>query len=368
MVPYIDNPEQFLFLASSPSWQIMIEERLNNWSESISFDFIYDNDYSVSDALVDKILDKMSVEHSDRVAIYGYPSGPRRRSSKTPDTDNDSIFFHPVTNVVNVEFFTKHDYFEHNRIYISNQWDNLHTLALLHVANIPKYKRQFRQLQTTFDTLFSFSDPQQLMQYASMTSADAAALYLLLSSLGSVDSMHIVEAVMQQVQVLRGEIELATNTPTASVDNQSVPRIEAPSVILDSALTTEGTYTVALVGASSVGKSSILRQLLYHTFDPNQAPTSGAQLLEHVLGRAALSVWDTAGQATQHRGVLMHTKRADVIMVVYDVTSRRSFDCAVEVVADILRNGTVPWVSLVLLGNKMDLLEERQEREVIGYF
>ena len=75
-----------------------------------------------------------------------------------------------------------------------------------------------------------------------------------------------------------------------------------------------------------------------------------------------MALWDTSGQKRFRVFTETLYKSARVVMVVYDVTRRDTFDDVVEWVSDVRRNrrGAV----VVLVGNKIDLVCYREKHVV----
>ena len=72
-------------------------------------------------------------------------------------------------------------------------------------------------------------------------------------------------------------------------------------------------------------------------------------------------MWDTAGQEKFHNITNQYYKRCDVIIIVFDVTNRESFDKIsywVKAIHDNTDSGNK--CKQVLIGNKIDLENERQ--------
>ena len=64
------------------------------------------------------------------------------------------------------------------------------------------------------------------------------------------------------------------------------------------------------------------------------------------------------------RSVLPFTKKADILMVVYDITNMLSFKYLPDILEQIISSGTTPWMNLVLVGNKLDLDCQQGMRQV----
>ena len=72
-----------------------------------------------------------------------------------------------------------------------------------------------------------------------------------------------------------------------------------------------------------------------------------------------LNLWDTAGQERFKSLIPSYIKDSVVAIVVYDITSRQSFQSVDKWIEDA-RNLRDDEVMIVLVGNKSDLYEQRQ--------
>ena len=72
-----------------------------------------------------------------------------------------------------------------------------------------------------------------------------------------------------------------------------------------------------------------------------------------------LQIWDTAGQERFRAIQASYYKGANGILVVYDITERKSFDNLNSWLIEIEKNGNKN-VYKLLIGNKSDLEDERQ--------
>ena len=122
---------------------------------------------------------------------------------------------------------------------------------------------------------------------------------------------------------------------------------------------------IGLLGDTEVGKTSIVKSLIEGEFDSECLPTIGLDKFEkkHCLDggkEIKLIVWDTSGQERFRSIALKTVKHIEGIVLVFDVTNRKSFDNIDEWLTIIKENFINPIV--ILCGNKVDL--DKQEWEV----
>lgn len=119
------------------------------------------------------------------------------------------------------------------------------------------------------------------------------------------------------------------------------------------------TFKVSLMGPASVGKTSILLRFTKNNFFQDQTPTVGAAFasvnLETSKGQINLNIWDTAGQERYRSLVPQYARGSSAIILVFDVSNKKTFDGAIEIFEKENENftGTTIWY---LVGNKTDLL------------
>ncbi|XP_021232557.1 ras-related protein Rab-44 isoform X2 [Numida meleagris] len=122
-------------------------------------------------------------------------------------------------------------------------------------------------------------------------------------------------------------------------------------------------YNVLFVGDSHVGKTSFLYRLHADAFNPHLAATVGLdyQVKNLVVDnkRFALRLWDSAGQERYHSITKQFFRKADGVVLMYDVTSQYSF-ADVRYWLSCIQEGAEDGVTVLLLGNKIDCAAERQ--------
>jgi small GTP-binding protein len=122
-------------------------------------------------------------------------------------------------------------------------------------------------------------------------------------------------------------------------------------------------YKIVVVGASSVGKSSIVQRLVQNTFLEETTMTCGADFYTHTIhveGQAIrLQIWDTAGQERFCSIAKWYFRNAVGALLVYDITLLTSFTRLEEWYGHI-QSQCAPNPCVLLIGNKADLEAQRQ--------
>ncbi|OON22562.1 Ras family protein [Opisthorchis viverrini] len=120
-------------------------------------------------------------------------------------------------------------------------------------------------------------------------------------------------------------------------------------------------FKVTFVGDSNVGKSSIIHRFVEGEFKSNLGATVGVDVntkfVECDSVIVILQLWDTAG-LERFRGLTrQYYRRADAVILVYDVTNIQSFLSVRKWVQEV-RDNTDEYTVLMILSNKIDLLPE----------
>ena len=118
-----------------------------------------------------------------------------------------------------------------------------------------------------------------------------------------------------------------------------------------------------IVGDPSVGKSCILNQFLNGAFTEDYDITVGvefgAKTIEFNNKKVKLQIWDTAGQDSFKSITRAYYRGSAAALICYDITSKESFE-NLEGWLDECRTNGNPEMTLVLVGNKTDLEDERE--------
>eukprot|EP00076_Gallus_gallus_P041331 XP_025006869.1 EF-hand calcium-binding domain-containing protein 4A [Gallus gallus] len=116
-------------------------------------------------------------------------------------------------------------------------------------------------------------------------------------------------------------------------------------------------FKVVFVGNSGVGKSSFIHRFCYDRFLADLNATIGIDYQVKSLmvdnTQVALQLWDTAGQERFRSITKQYFRKADGILVMYDITAECSFT-AVRNWMSSVQEGIEDGAVVFLLGNKMD--------------
>ena len=120
---------------------------------------------------------------------------------------------------------------------------------------------------------------------------------------------------------------------------------------------------LALLGDSAVGKTSIISTFLNYEFNEDFISTIGWDKRKKTIKlengkNIDLSIWDTAGQERFHSIALKVIRKAQGIIVVFDLTKKETFESVVNWLEIIKENFNE--VTIVLFGNKCDCESSRQ--------
>ena len=120
---------------------------------------------------------------------------------------------------------------------------------------------------------------------------------------------------------------------------------------------------VVVIGDASVGKTSILNQLIDNNFHEHEQSTVGANYqlyVEEIDGiKIEIQIWDTAGQEKFRSLGPIYYRNSNGAIIMFDMTSRKTFedlDEWIQSLTNVTGNGTV----IFIVGNKADLTENFQ--------
>ncbi|XP_035982619.1 ras and EF-hand domain-containing protein homolog [Fundulus heteroclitus] len=128
-------------------------------------------------------------------------------------------------------------------------------------------------------------------------------------------------------------------------------------------------FKIVLVGNSSVGKTSLLQRFCDGRFHPGTCATVGIDYSVKTItvdnSQVALQMWDTAGQERYRSITKQFFRKADGVIVMYDITAEQSFTAVRQWLTSV-KEGTGEEIPIMLLGNKMDKEAEREVQKEVG--
>ncbi len=126
---------------------------------------------------------------------------------------------------------------------------------------------------------------------------------------------------------------------------------------------------VVLLGESGVGKTSIIAQFTSGKFDPDCVTSLSAQFIsktiefENLQKAIKFDIWDTAGQEKYRALAKIFYKDAKVIILVYDITDKRSFDEVKSYWYEMVKTNADSDAMIAIVANKNDLYDNAQVSE-----
>uniref|UniRef100_H3DPJ0 RAS and EF-hand domain containing 2 n=1 Tax=Tetraodon nigroviridis TaxID=99883 RepID=H3DPJ0_TETNG len=128
-------------------------------------------------------------------------------------------------------------------------------------------------------------------------------------------------------------------------------------------------YRLVLAGEAGAGKSSFLLRLTLNEFRGDIQTTLGVDFqMKSMLvdgEKTSLQIWDTAGQERFRSIARSYFRKAHGVLLLYDVTSENSF-LSVRAWVDQVQDSTEDKVPMCVVGNKVDLREQRPEGSCVS--
>lgn len=122
-------------------------------------------------------------------------------------------------------------------------------------------------------------------------------------------------------------------------------------------------FKFLVIGSAGTGKSCILHHLLESKFKGDSTHTIGVEFGSKVVAAGGktvkLQIWDTAGQERFRSVTRSYYRGAAGALLVYDITSRESFNALTNWLSDA-KTLASPNIVIILCGNKVDLDAERE--------
>jgi small GTP-binding protein len=126
----------------------------------------------------------------------------------------------------------------------------------------------------------------------------------------------------------------------------------------------EYAYKLILGGEGAVGKTSMVHRFVEDSFETDYKATIGTSIMKKECDFESLNssvrfvIWDLAGQAQFQRVRQSYLANARAGILVYDVTRKNTYEKIKDWYDEIKSN--TKEISMILVGNKIDLVEERE--------
>uniref|UniRef100_A0A087YM10 RAS and EF-hand domain containing n=1 Tax=Poecilia formosa TaxID=48698 RepID=A0A087YM10_POEFO len=169
---------------------------------------------------------------------------------------------------------------------------------------------------------------------------------------------------------------LGAVTPSAPTTKKTISVISAQNDDKENAdlgyMTSEKAYRIVLAGDVAVGKSSFLLRLCKNEFKLNSSTTlvSGVDFQMKTLivdgEPVLLQLWDTAGQERFRSIAKSYFRRADGVLLLYDVNCEKTF-LNVRDWVDMIEDVSHDDIPIMLVGNKCDLRQDGDKSVPTSY-
>lgn len=147
------------------------------------------------------------------------------------------------------------------------------------------------------------------------------------------------------------------------VGKETVSNVEGPCSAPDRL------FKIVLVGNSSVGKTSLLRRFCSDNFYAGTSATVGIDYSVKTItvdgSQVALQMWDTAGQERYRSITKQFFRKADGVVVMYEITAQQSFTAVRQWLGSV-QEAAGDDIPIMLLANKTDLEEQREVQAYVG--
>lgn len=113
---------------------------------------------------------------------------------------------------------------------------------------------------------------------------------------------------------------------------------------------------LVMLGTSTVGKTSIVNRVVRDRFNIHEHYTIGAAYNQLQLPKQNVEIWDTAGQERYLSLAPMYYRKANIVLLVYDLSNSSSVERLSYYLDMIYEHGTQP--HCIIVGNKYDLVND----------
>jgi len=123
-------------------------------------------------------------------------------------------------------------------------------------------------------------------------------------------------------------------------------------------------FKMIVLGDSGVGKTNIVKRYILDDFCLESKSTIGVEFFSRNIrlneeAEVKLQIWDTAGQERYRSITTGFYNGSRGALLVYDITKKESFENTNKWLSELRLNGEKD-LTIVLVGNKCDLIDDRQ--------
>lgn len=122
-------------------------------------------------------------------------------------------------------------------------------------------------------------------------------------------------------------------------------------------------FKILIIGDSSVGKSCLALRATRGSFNSLYTPTVGFEFFNFYLKIEEefikLQIWDTCGQEVYRSLISSFYRNSSLAIIVYAIDNEESFN-NIEIWLNELKTKGNPDISIILVGNKLDLEDQRE--------
>ena len=128
-------------------------------------------------------------------------------------------------------------------------------------------------------------------------------------------------------------------------------------------------FKLIFIGDPSIGKSCLTQKAIKNNFEEYYQATVGFEFLTYNLKIndkvVKLQIWDTCGQEIYRSLISNFYRNSSLAVLMYAINDKESFNHVDSWLSE-LKNNSSPDISIILVGNKADLEEDRQVQKDEG--
>ena len=147
-------------------------------------------------------------------------------------------------------------------------------------------------------------------------------------------------------------------------DDQNPEKENAPYIMsLNPSSSFDMCFKIVIIGDCGVGKTCITNRAIKTKFDENYKSTIGLEYFTMFIKINSkiikLQVWDTCGQEIYRSLISNYYRNSSLAIIVYSIDNLDSFK-DIDAWIKELKSMSSPDIKLMLIGNKIDLIENRK--------